>query len=489
MPRSPLPLLLALLAAAALVAGEDLYKLLGLSRRPAPKASEIKAAYRARARETHPDKQRDKDPEVAAAEFRKIAEAYEVLSDPHSRRIYDQTGQRSSRPQQQQQQQQDGPFTFHFNFGNFGGQQFHGRRSHPHLFNPHLRRQILAAHSRIIRIRSLEHLLSVAGAGTDADADADADADPDSPSPDVLLDRYVLLAFINAGDEDCSHKLLNELLFPWPFAGYSSEGGKDGSSSDSVGDAYWDDILVIGKVKLNGRPDSAASRLAARFGIDAQLDAQSCPTILLLNRGERIERRDPADPTPAPGRFQPQVFVSAVAFSAFIWPQLKVTVSFINLSLWPVDMWWLDGTLGKKIAVLQIGESYTSSTFLSHVFIFRPTKVEGYGLTNESSLLWYTAKVDDDGKQVPILPRCHEIHGDCVRWRSEGFCDTTGVPSVYVLQNPGFAPWVQQNCIVSCGKGCASDRLQEQQEQQQQQQRGGRGGHLPAHTYHTHDEL
>src|SRR5699024_7889631 len=65
--------------------GPTLYEILGVS--PDASASEIKAAYRKRARKTHPD--------VAGAEmnglFLLIQHAHEVLSDPAQRAEYDRT--------------------------------------------------------------------------------------------------------------------------------------------------------------------------------------------------------------------------------------------------------------------------------------------------------------------------------------------------------------------------------------------------------------
>jgi curved DNA-binding protein len=65
----------------------DFYEILGVSR-DAP-ADEIQRAYRKLARKYHPDV--NKDPS-AESQFKDIAEAYDVLSDPDSRKKYDAFG-------------------------------------------------------------------------------------------------------------------------------------------------------------------------------------------------------------------------------------------------------------------------------------------------------------------------------------------------------------------------------------------------------------
>jgi molecular chaperone DnaJ len=70
------------------VAGGDLYSVLGVSRRAS--ADEIKRAYRALAKQYHPDAN---DGDAAAAErFKEITHAYDVLSDPEKRQRYDTFG-------------------------------------------------------------------------------------------------------------------------------------------------------------------------------------------------------------------------------------------------------------------------------------------------------------------------------------------------------------------------------------------------------------
>jgi curved DNA-binding protein CbpA len=68
------------------LAGEDYYKLLGVPRNADDKA--IKKSFKKLALKYHPDKNPD-NKEQAEQQFMKISHAYEVLSDPEQRRIYD----------------------------------------------------------------------------------------------------------------------------------------------------------------------------------------------------------------------------------------------------------------------------------------------------------------------------------------------------------------------------------------------------------------
>lgn len=67
---------------------EDYYDILGISK--GASAAEIKKAYRKKAVQYHPDK--NPGDAVAEANFKKAAEAYEVLSDDQKRARYDQYG-------------------------------------------------------------------------------------------------------------------------------------------------------------------------------------------------------------------------------------------------------------------------------------------------------------------------------------------------------------------------------------------------------------
>jgi len=68
---------------------QDYYQLLGLSSNVTD--ADIKKAYRRAAMRWHPDKNPE-NLEEANSMFKQVGEAYEVLSDPEKRRLYDQGG-------------------------------------------------------------------------------------------------------------------------------------------------------------------------------------------------------------------------------------------------------------------------------------------------------------------------------------------------------------------------------------------------------------
>ncbi|UKJ90546.1 molecular chaperone [Theileria orientalis] len=72
--------------------GKDYYSILGVKR--GCNDSELKKAYRKLAMQWHPDKHQDPNSKKKAEEmFKNVSEAYDVLSDPEKRRIYDQFGE------------------------------------------------------------------------------------------------------------------------------------------------------------------------------------------------------------------------------------------------------------------------------------------------------------------------------------------------------------------------------------------------------------
>mmetsp|Transcript_7757 Transcript_7757/g.16701 ORF Transcript_7757/g.16701 Transcript_7757/m.16701 type:complete len:325 (+) Transcript_7757:272-1246(+) len=70
--------------------GRDYYSILGVAK--GADENELKKSYRKLAMKWHPDKNPD-NREQAEAKFKEVSEAYEVLSDPQKREIYDKFGE------------------------------------------------------------------------------------------------------------------------------------------------------------------------------------------------------------------------------------------------------------------------------------------------------------------------------------------------------------------------------------------------------------
>jgi DnaJ-class molecular chaperone len=115
---------------------QDYYAALGVARDAG--ADDIKKAYRKLAMRWHPDRHPEKERPKAAEEFKKVSEAYEVLSDPEKRKLYDQLGPRwkdfaqqgapgpGPQPGDARRRSAFSDFFSHF-FGERMGQDFGGR--------------------------------------------------------------------------------------------------------------------------------------------------------------------------------------------------------------------------------------------------------------------------------------------------------------------------------------------------------------------------
>jgi len=100
------------------MARDDYYKVLGISRNAKPE--EIKKAYRRLARKYHPDV--NPGDKAAEEKFKQISEAFDVLSDPKKREIYDRYGAYSDSFSESSTQS---GFGFGgFDFSNLGGGTF-----------------------------------------------------------------------------------------------------------------------------------------------------------------------------------------------------------------------------------------------------------------------------------------------------------------------------------------------------------------------------
>ena len=113
-----------------MVAETKLYDALGIQ--PSATQDEIKKAYRKGALKYHPDKNKDKPD--AGEKFKEVSQAYEVLSDPEKRKVYDQYGLeyllRGGPPPPEAGGMPDGFGGMPAGFGGFGGMPGGGRSFH-----------------------------------------------------------------------------------------------------------------------------------------------------------------------------------------------------------------------------------------------------------------------------------------------------------------------------------------------------------------------
>ncbi|KAN0066459.1 DnaJ-related protein scj1 [Thecaphora frezii] len=114
------------------LAATDYYKVLGVDKRASER--DIKRAYRKRAQKIHPDKHPDKH-----QEFIELSDAYQALSDPETRKIYDRQGVEGVKKHQAQKdnphQQHHDPFDIFSRFFGGGGGGHAVRRGPSKAFN------------------------------------------------------------------------------------------------------------------------------------------------------------------------------------------------------------------------------------------------------------------------------------------------------------------------------------------------------------------
>mmetsp|Transcript_7494 Transcript_7494/g.15281 ORF Transcript_7494/g.15281 Transcript_7494/m.15281 type:complete len:547 (+) Transcript_7494:196-1836(+) len=384
----------------------NLYDVLGVSR--SASASEIKRAYRKKALQSHPDKNPDKDPELAAMEFHRVVQAFEVLSDPQSRRVYDRTGKTPDQQEQQRQQQQQAQWrqqqqqqqqyqqqqwTFNFHSGGF-----HRRGPVKLKDKPEVKR----AQARLMHIISVEQFRSVL-----------------TQDDGHTLERHVLICIIPYKTEQ---HVMDEMVFPYPFAGMSPQ------------KIWWEDVLQTVMIRFHG--DTAPDDLSNLLGID-NTKPQTRPIFMLGKQGQTLA------PTYHWKRTETTI---RQHLEDWVWEHLQVELHFINHHDHPVEIFWIDGTKAKiKIERLEPNESKDLLSYMTHEWYIRDLRVDSrtdspgrWKLTHESTLLSY--KVLSAKSPVYLhIPRrtCYDLSGHCIFWSQRLECH----------KNPRF---MQEQCPLTC---------------------------------------
>lgn len=420
--RVLLPTVLILLIQIA-AASENLYAVLGVSRKASPR--EIKAAYRSKAKESHPDKNPGRE-EEASEKFRKVAHAFEVLSDVNSRRRYDATGDDSG--------------------GGGNGGRRGGRRSDPraHFQHGFQRRpyrlkdkpEVKQAQDRVLHVVSLEQLQTI------------------MLDDEGRLERNLLMVFFTPRLEEL---VTDEIVYPYPFAGMSPQS------------IWWEDLLQTVSIRYHRSND-----LSRFFGIDGGDDMES-PVFVFGKRGAKlpdeglrwlgdtIESQALGDRNQAGGgmfrRYSTKVRTD---FETWMWRMIEVKVVFNNRHEHPVELYWIFETRADFKMEIAAGESATVYSMLSHEFYIRDARVDKWDgspgrwkMTTGSSLGSWKIGVEGDSEDAaPIRPDgsvvidipnrwCLDMSGHCKWWDMQKQCK----------ENPVF---MREKCVQTCGY-CGND--------------------------------
>ena len=340
---------------------------------------------------------------VSTIAFREIVEAYETLTDAQSRKQYDLTGDTDSKQRNNGNSNRGNEWNWNFNFNFNFGQQNKRYAAHRYLFDPLRRYQIIDAQSRVVNIRSLRQFVDAISKEDSDEEDNDSNNnDRENFRKTATTERYTLIAFYDDSISDCSKQLQYQILYPWPFAGLSSEGNTDGAM-------WWEEVMITTKINLNKVSRKFKRQLRKLFDFPEKISDFSCPSFSLIPRGESIdflkqfERESSSVNEDSHGsagdddgeydlsentsssekKYAIKSFSTSEDFRTYVWQQLKVQVTFVNRSPWVVHYWWLDGTLGRRQEDIPTDNRQTVNTFLSHSFYFRAAHVLGNRLTNE----------------------------------------------------------------------------------------------------------
>jgi hypothetical protein len=412
---------------------QNLYDILGV---PATATmQEIKSAYRRQALATHPDKRPDVPAPVAAAEFQTVVMALEILTDERARKDYDESIKQQPQPQQQQQQQQKHQQQKH--------QQdfFHTAANHRKRFSPMERSrqrtesktyrrefwyfpfpetklteddlkdngEVQQAMSRVIHVHSLAQLELLMT--TDA--------------PDGILERSVLLCIVTQFNH-VDHIAKEKIFFPYPFAGYSAQ------------KIWWEDILQTIMYEYDDTENENDKLMQQFFDLPKSPQEMMEPILFFGKRGDKLLPQNLR-------RFQTSNWEE---FNSWVWNQLQVHITFVNLHKHPVELFWMQGNKGTLKATIPPGMLHNEVSMVGHEWRLRDARVDRVFPTQASALhrldpstlvVKQHVIVSDDPHQTLIIKNkpCIDLSSQCRPWAQRGECTI----------NPTF---MEVNCPVSC---------------------------------------
>jgi curved DNA-binding protein CbpA len=363
---------------------------------------EIKTAYRRKALDTHPDKNRHMPQEQAAESFRQVVHAFEILSDEQSRTRYDRTGRSDANSANNNNSNRGGS-----NF--YGGFTWNFQRKPVKLKD---RFDVQEAKSRVLHIASLEHLQTV------------------MMDDDDRLERNLLMVFCTPLAVETL--VDDEIVFPYPFAAKSSQG------------IWWEDLLQTVKVRFQKQND-----LTKHFNIPNgdSMRTTGKPIFVFGKRGQTLDEPWAQIETD-----------SRTAFENWVWEQIQVKLHFVNRHDFPVELYWIHGSRAHERSPIQPGDTVEHTSMLSHEWYARDARVDSrhdspgrYKLTQESSLGSWKIVNDTSPQEIVIeTPICFDLSGHCLFWKQQGACTKNSV-------------FMCEQCRLSCKNSCGGCNKKEEE--------------------------
>ena len=323
-----------------------------------------------------------------AFQFRQVVHAFEILSDEKSRRYYDRTGR------------SDGG-SFSSGGGRGGGSG--GQYQHTWTWNWNARPmrlkdkfEVKRAQSRILHVVSLEQLKTI------------------MLDDNERLERNLLISFVTPGKIE-TH-VQDEMVFPYPFAGMSSQR------------IWWEDVIQTVQIRFH-----RSSELSRFFGIP-DAEALTEPVFLFGRRGE-----------PLSDAFARLSTMNRNTFETWVWKQIEIEVEFVNDHPHPVEVYWIHHSRATLKMTLDPGESNNLITMLSHEWWVRDARTDTrpdspgrYKLTDNTCLANWKILNDTNPQRFVIQPKaCYDLSGHCTFWWSQMEC----------TKNPNFkAEQCQKTC-------------------------------------------
>lgn len=221
---------------------------------------------------------------------------------------------------------------------------------------------------RVIKVNSLSHLRTLV---------EDAHG---------RLEHGILLALHGAPGSDCMEKLVTQLRFPFPFAGWS-DGALRGRGM------WWEDVMQCYAARYDEATD-----LKELFG------AQSCPSIIFAKKGSSLHDYETVPPDIIErGRF--------TEWNMWMEDRLQTTITIRNHLDAHMQLFFGFGYKIFKFSVIPPGQDLVVVTTISHEWVAVDSKLADSDVSTTNSQRFFVTGWHN--QEFDILATCASHHDEC----------------------------------------------------------------------------